>query len=515
MKLEHPEHEVVIIGAGFGGIGAGIALRKAGIDDFVILERANDIGGTWRDNEYPDVAVDIPSFSYQFSFEPNPFWSRVFAKGAEVKRYAEHCVDKYGLRPHLRLGTEVKKRTWDERRHLWRLTLGDREITSRFVITALGAFVDPKDTDIPGVGDFKGKVIHSQRWDHDYDLRGKRVAVIGTGSTAVQMIPPVAEKAKKLFVYQRRPIWVFAKPDLEISPTVQKLFARLPLAQRAVRAVSSAAIEFVLVGITVYGKRIQLFSDIPALACKLYLRTQISDPALREKLTPKYGFGCKRPSMSNRYYKTFAEPHVELVTDRIERVTARGVRTADGKEREIDVLILATGFRLSNDPETYRRSPVKGRNGFDLADFYAKEPLQAYEGVSLPQLPNTFMIFGPYSWTGSSWHSMVETQSHHAVRVIQETKRRSATLASVRTEANERFFKFIRRRSRNSLLYSDRCGSANTYYFDHHGDFSLLRPTTSLEAVRASQSFSLDDYQYEQLAEKTRTDVSGAEVVAE
>ncbi|MDB4990335.1 MAG: putative monooxygenase, partial [Myxococcaceae bacterium] len=467
------------------------------IEDFVILERAQEIGGTWRDNSYPDVAVDIPSFSYQFSFEPNPSWSRVFAKGAEVEQYAEHCVDKYGLRPHLCFGSEVVKRSWDEKNHLWHLTLRDREVTSRFVITALGAFVDAKDSDNPGVGSFRGKLILSQLWDHDYDLTGKRVAVIGTGSTAVQMIPPVADQAKQLHVFQRRPIWVFAKPDLEISPRTQKLFARVPLLQRAVRVVTSAAIEFVLVGITVYGKRVRLFSDIPALACKAFLYTQIRDPELRKRLTPGYGFGCKRPSMSNRYYKTFTEQHVELVTDRIECVTPTGIRTTDGKERELDVLILATGFRMAHDPESFRRAPVSGRNGFDLADFYTNEPLQAYEGVSLPQLPNTFMIFGPYSWTGSSWHIMVEAQSHHAVRVILESRRRQATAASVRPEANDRFFKFIRRRSRNSLLYSDRCGTANTYYFDHHGDFSLLRPTTSIESTRASHNFSRDDYLYE------------------
>jgi cation diffusion facilitator CzcD-associated flavoprotein CzcO len=498
--VSQPQHEVVIIGAGFGGIGAGIALKKAGIDDFVILERADDIGGTWRENSYPDVGVDIPSVSYQFSFEPNPYWSRVFAKGAEVKRYADHCIDKYGLRPHLRFESEVLARSWDEQGHMWRLSLRGRELTTRYVITAVGAFVDPKEPEIAGLGSFRGKVIRSQQWDHEYDLRGKRVAVIGTGSTAVQMVPPVADQASQLYVFQRRPIWVFAKPDMEISPRTQALFARVPAVQKALRVVSSAAIEFVLVGITVYGKKIRLFSDIPALACKAYLRTQIKDPVLRKKLTPAYGFGCKRPSMSNRYYQTFLRPNTELVTEGIETITATGIRTRDGVERPIDVLVLATGFRLSNDPESYRKVPVTGRNGFDLGDFFAKQPLQAYQGVSLPQLPNTFMIFGPYSWTGSSWHTMVESQSHHAVRVIVEARRRNATATSVRSEANDRFFHKIRKRSRNSLLYSDQCGAANTYYFDHHGDFSLLRPTTSLEASHDARNFPLDDYEYERVA---------------
>jgi cation diffusion facilitator CzcD-associated flavoprotein CzcO len=490
---------VVIVGAGFGGLGAGIALKRAGIEDFVILERAEDIGGTWRENTYPDIAVDVPSFSYQFSFEKNPGWSRVFAKGAEVKEYIDHCADKYGLRPHIRLNTEVTARGWDDETHTWRIRTNAHTITARYVITAIGAFIDPKPPDIDGLDDFEGKVICSQRWDHDYDLTGKRVAVIGTGATAVQLIPPVARAAKRLFVFQRRPIWVFAKPDVEIPPAVQQLFRVLPGSQEAVRLAASALVEAGLVGIVLYGERVSALTRIPAMACRAFLFTQVRDRGLRRRLTPEYGFGCKRPAMSNTYYRTFTRSNTELVTDPIERMTPSGIVTADGHEREIDALILATGFRLSHDPENYRKVPVTGRDGFDLGEFFAHEPLQAYEGVSLPQLPNTFMIFGPYSWSGSSWHVMVEIQSHHAVRVIQEARRRRATMAAVRPEANERFLRFVRDRARESILYSNNCETANTYYFDHHDDFSLLRPTTAMQAWWASRRFPLDDYRYESL----------------
>ena len=213
---------MVIIGAGFSGLGAAIALKRAGIEDFAILERADDIGGTWRANTYPDVAVDVPTFSYQFSFELNPNWSRVFAKGSEVKAYIDGIADKYGLRPHLRLRTEVRRREWDEESHLWRIDCGEREVTARFVIAAIGAFIDPRPPDIPGFEDFDGKVLRTQEWEHDYDLTGKRVAVIGTGSTAVQLIPPVARAAGRLHVFQRRAIWVFAKPDYKIPAPVRK-----------------------------------------------------------------------------------------------------------------------------------------------------------------------------------------------------------------------------------------------------------------------------------------------------
>ncbi len=492
-----PEHHVVIVGAGFSGLGAAIALKQAGFDDFVILERADDIGGTWRQNTYPDVAVDIPSFSYQFSFELNPNWSRIFAKGGEVKEYIDHIADKYDLRRHLRLNTEVLRRDWDEEDKLWRLDLGGEELTARFVLAASGAFVDPRPPDIPGYEDFAGKVIRSQAWDHDYDLTGKRVAVIGTGSTAVQLIPPVAREAGHLYVFQRRPIWVFSKADFKIPRPVRWGFAHVPGFQNAVRIVASAIVETALVTIVTLGSRFKPLSNVPAWGCKRFLHSQVKDPELRRKLTPEYGFGCKRPSVSNYYYKTFTRENVDLVTEGIERITPTGIRTVDGEEREIDVLVNATGFRVSTEPENYRHRPVHGRDGFDLAEFVQDEPLQAYEGVSIPGLPNQFTIFGPFSWTGSSWHVMVENQSRHIVRVLQEAQRRGATVVEVRPEANARFLEFVRKRAENGLPRSPTCSTANTYYLDHHGDISLLRPTSSFQASRASKHFSLDDYRYE------------------
>ena len=492
------DHETVIIGAGLGGIGAGIALKRAGLDDFVVLERADDVGGTWRENTYPDIGVDVPSFAYQFSFEKNPYWSRVFPKGAEVKRYIDHCADKYGVRPHIRLNSEVTRREWDGDTHTWLTFVGKRRkpIRSRWVIAALGAFVNPRPPGIPGLEDFERKLVRSQAWDHEYEFAGKRIGVIGTGASAVQLIPPLGEVAQRLYVFQRRPIWVFAKADPEIPGIVQQVFRHVPGVQEAVRLGASALVELGLVGISLYGRRIAPLSQGPALACRAYLRTQVADPELRAKLTPEYGFGCKRPAMSNTYYRTFTRENCELVTDPIERVTATGIRTADGIERELDALVLATGFRLSHEPENYRASPVHGPDGFDLADFVEREPLQAYEGVSLPQLPNSFSIFGPYSWTGSSWHVMVETQSHHAVRVMQEARRRGATMVAVSQDANDRFHRFVSERAKGTLHYSNNCSSSNSYYLDHHGDFSLLRPTTALEAWWASRNFPLDDYEY-------------------
>ncbi|EUA67328.1 pyridine nucleotide-disulfide oxidoreductase family protein [Mycobacteroides abscessus subsp. bolletii 1513] len=367
----NPEHETVIIGAGIGGLGAAIGLKRAGLTDFIILERSAGIGGTWYNNHYPDVAVDVPGIVYQFSFAKNPNWSRTFPKGREVQQYIAGLVDQYRLNDHLRLGHEVMARVWDEDNHLWRLTLADgRVITSRFVITAVGAFVEPKVPDIAGLESFGGKVIQTQNWDHDYDLSGKRIAVIGTGATSVQLIPQMARVASHLDVYQRRAIWVFAKPDFPIPRAARWALKYIPGLQSLIRGIAAAAVEVGLVAITVYGKQIAPITLIPNWACRAFLFTQVRDRELRKKLTPEYGFGCKRPSVSNIYYRTFTQPHVDLVTDPIAEITPTGIVTRDGVRRDIDVLVLATGFEMSQSPEVYRARPVKGRNGFDLADYY-------------------------------------------------------------------------------------------------------------------------------------------------
>lgn len=497
-RRRDPDMLVAIIGAGIGGLGAAIHLQRAGYTDFTIFERATDIGGTWYANRYPDVAVDIPGIVYQFSFEKYSGWSRTFPKGAEVRGYINLLADKYRLRPRIRLNTEVMRRDWDEDNHMWVLTLDDGStLTARFVITATGAFVEPRVPDIAGLETFEGTVIQTQAWDDDVQIAGKRVAVIGTGATAIQVVPQMARIADTLDVYQRRAIWVFAKPDFEIPRLVQTAFRRLPFLQTLIRAVAAALVEVGLVAITVHGKRIAPLAKIPAWACRAFLFTQVRDRRLRQQLTPSYGFGCKRPSVSNVYYKTFTEDHVSLITDPIECITPTGIRTRSGVERPVDVLVLATGFEMSNSPVVYRRRPVKGRNGFDLADFYENNRATAYEGVTMPGLPNTFMVFGPYAWSGSSWHVMVENASRHAVRVIDEAQRRGATAVEISRQANDRFHRFVDQRGSDTLMHGRACVDANSYYIDRNGDFSFLRPTTAYQSTRASKTFDLNDYRYE------------------
>ncbi|SHV38079.1 monooxygenase [Mycobacteroides abscessus subsp. abscessus] len=441
----NPEHETVIIGAGIGGLGAAIGLKRAGLTDFIILERSAGIGGTWYNNHYPDVAVDVPGIVYQFSFAKNPDWSRTFPKGREVQQYIAGLVERYRLNNHLRLG------------------------------------------------------------HHDYDLSGKRIAVIGTGATSVQLIPQMARVASHLDVYQRRAIWVFAKPDFPIPRVARWALKYIPGLQSLIRGIAAAAVEVGLVAITVYGKQIAPITLIPNWACRAFLFTQVRDRELRKKLTPEYGFGCKRPSVSNIYYRTFTQPHVDLVTDPIAEITPTGIVTRDGVRRDIDVLVLATGFEMSQSPEVYRARPVKGRNGFDLADYYENNRARAYEGVTMPQLPNTFMVFGPFAWSGSSWHVMVENATRIAVRVITEARKRGATAFAVTEEANNRFFEFIAPKAESTLMHGRACVNANSYYIDRHGDFSFLRPTTAYQSTRASKRFPLDDFRFERLPESTKS----------
>lgn len=514
-QREKPEHEVVIIGAGISGIGAAIALRRAGIDDVVIFERADDIGGTWRDNTYPGVGVDVPAQGYQFSFELKPDWSRVFAKGAEVKSYVDHCADRYDIRPLVQLNSEVTAREWDEDHHLWRLTVAGRQRTARYVVSAIGPFVEPKPPAIEGIKDFGGTTVHSTSWDHDVELAGKRVAIIGTGASAVQIIPEIAPVVAHLDVYQRTPIWVAPKPDLVTPTVVSWLFGAAPPVQRRVRDGAARAMEIFLIGLALNHDRLKLVNrSATGLLRDVWYRLQVRDPHTRQLLTPDYDFGCKRPATSNSYLRTFNRPNVELITDPIKRVTARGIQTASGAERDIDVLVLATGFRTATDPENYRRTPVRGRDGFDLATFYTENHARSYESVSMPGLPNHFIIFGPYGWVGGTWHDLVETASNHITRVISEARRRGATVVEVREEAADRWTAYALDRMSHSVWTLGECTSANSYYYDQHGDTTYLRPTSAREAWHASRTFSFDDYEFrvpdaddvhEKLPSRTRT----------
>ncbi|MFJ4651365.1 flavin-containing monooxygenase [Nocardia sp. NPDC088792] len=490
-----PDHEVIVVGAGFGGIGTGIALQRKGIHDFVIVDKWDRVGGTWHANTYPGVAVDIPSFIYSFSYEQRGDWSRIFAPGTELRDYAESMVDKYGLRDRLRLNTTIVGAEFDDRNSLWRLTTdGGHELTARHVVLAIGGLERPKMPDIAGLNDFGGTLVHTAMWDHDVSLRGKRVAVIGTGATALQLIPAIVDDTEHLTVFQRTPIWVFPKNDSEVGRLGRQVLGRRSI-RSALRAVGNVGTEIAMSGqvagpawLTEAGRKA---AEIPI---RRWMRSQIHDPELREKLTPRYGLGCKRPSMSNDYLKTFNRSDVSLVTDSIERITERGVVTADGTEHEIDVLICATGFKLW-DKGAIPPFPVRGRNGKDLEQFWDEHRYQSYQGVSVPGFPNAFTITGPYGFVLGSYIWMIEATSAHLARAIAESKRRGATEIEIRQEVHDEYFRRCLRRQEKNFLFTPVCEGSNTYYIDNNGD-SPFRPSTHGEMYWQNRHFNLDVYRY-------------------
>jgi cation diffusion facilitator CzcD-associated flavoprotein CzcO len=490
-----PDHEVVVVGAGFSGIGAAIKLDRAGFGDCVVLEEGQGVGGAWHWNTYPGVAVDIPSFSYQFSFETSAEWSRVYAPGGELKAYAEHCVDSYGLRDRIRLGTKVVGAAFDDAAHVWRLaTAAGEELTARYVVGATGVFTKPKPPDIPGLDDFAGTVMHTARWDHGQDLRGKRVAVVGTGASAVQVIPSIAPVVDRLVVFQRTPVWCLPKLDGEIPRGLRALLRLLPAARRPARIASQAFVEATF-PLPAHFHGVVPLSRVGERVGRDFLRREVHDRAVRRKLTPRYALGCKRPAFSNDYLATFNRPNVQLETSAIEAVTRGGVRVAGGAEHEVDVLVLATGFKVfetGNMPPF----PIRGRHGADLEGWWDANRYQAYEGVSVPGFPNLFSILGPYGYNGSSYFHLIETQARHIVRCLRRARRTGSTLVEVTPEANERYWKAMLARRHNQIFFQDSCQAANSYYFDRHGDVPF-RPATSLETSWRSARFDLDDYRFE------------------
>jgi cation diffusion facilitator CzcD-associated flavoprotein CzcO len=489
-----PDHDVVVVGGGFSGIGAAIALEKAGIRDYRIVDDNDGFGGTWRWNTYPGVAVDIPSFSYQFSFEKRTDWSRTYAPGTELRAYAGDVARRHGLAAKSRFGVRVTGATFDEDDRAWALTTSDGEaLSARHVIDATGVLTNPKPPDIPGAATFAGTTLHTARWDHSADLRGKRVAVIGTGASAVQLIPAIVDEVEHLTVFQRTPIWCMPKFDHAIPPAVARTLRSVPGSQAVARLLSQALIEVTFTFAAHYHRGFPLTSVVEKMARK-HLEDEVPDPVLRDKLTPRYALGCKRPSFHNEYLSTFNRDDVLLETTSIERITADAVVTEDGTEHPIDVLVLATGFQVF-DPGNLPKYPVTGRDGADLFTYWDENRHQAYEGISVPGFPNYFWMFGPYGYNGSSYFNLVETQSRHIVRCLRHARERGATQIEVTREANDRYFAEMLRRRGRQVFWSESCANANSYYFDSHGDVPL-RPVTTLETMWRAHRFDLGDYRF-------------------
>ncbi|MEV5408094.1 NAD(P)/FAD-dependent oxidoreductase [Thermopolyspora sp. NPDC052614] len=468
-----PEHAgIVIIGSGFAGLGMAIRLKDAGYHDFVVLEKAGRLGGTWRDNSYPGCSCDVPSYLYSFSFALHPGWTQVFSPQREIWDYLEWCADRYGVRRHIRFGREVAELEYDDARRRWRVVLaGGQVVTANAVVAGFGALHVPSYPDIPGRERFTGPAFHSARWDHSQDLTGKRVAVIGTGASAIQFIPEIAARAGRLTVFQRTAPWVQPRPDRATSPRLRRLLRTVPLANRALRIAIYWGLELRGLGFTVHPRLMRRQAE----TALRYLERQVPDPRLRARLTPGYGIGCKRILLSSVYYPALQRDNVELVTDRVTEIRERSILDAGGREHEVDVIVYGTGFKVT---ESLAELRITGRGGRKIQDAW-RDRVEAYLGTTVAGFPNLFFLSGPNTGLGhTSVVFMMEAQTHYILECLRLLSRTGARALDVRPGAQREFNRRLRRRLDRRVWSTGGCRS---WYLDGKGGNPTIWPGTTAE----------------------------------
>ncbi|WP_415914076.1 flavin-containing monooxygenase [Paraburkholderia sp. J12] len=479
--------DIAIIGTGFAGLGMAIRLLQTGHTRFAVFEKADTVGGTWRDNHYPGCACDVQSHVYSFSFAPNPRWTRMFAPQPEIRAYLDHCVARFGLTPYLGFGHELTSATYDEAAHCWRLVFANgKRLAARVLISGMGGLSRAALPAIAGIETFAGKAFHSQHWDHGYALEGKRVAVIGTGASAIQFVPQIAPRAAQLALFQRTPPWIMPKPDRALSKFEQWMFRALPFTQKLARAGLYWMLESRVLGFAIHPS---LMKNVQKLALR-HIRHQVPDPALRAAVTPDYTIGCKRVLISNDYYPALSRKNVNVVTAPIERVDATGVVTADGVHHEVDCLIYGTGFQVA-DP--FPPGTVVGRGGADIVETW-RNGAHAYLGTSLPGYPNFFMIVGPNTGLGhNSMVFMIESQIEYILGALDAMQRDRADAIEVRPHVEARYNERIQKKL-DRAIWS--VGGCKSWYLDpRSGKNTTLWPGFTWRFRQATAHFSLADYQ--------------------
>ena len=471
------------MGAGFAGVGMGVRLRQEGIEDFVILERNESMGGTWFEHTYPGCQCDVPTHLYSYSFARNPNWSRLYPLQREILDYIRDVADRHGITPHVRLGCEMERATWDEDDDVWRVQTSDGPLTCDLLVSAIGATAEPADPDIPGWSSFAGTRFHSARWDHERDLRGERVGVIGTGCAAAQFVPRIQPDVDSLVVFQRTPAWVMPHMDRPVSPRERRLYARVPAAQDAQRNLYFAMYEAIGVG---FRGQTRVLEPLER-AGRAHLHRQVADPQLRAKLKPHYRFGCKRPVVSNDFYPALTQSNVELVTDPIKRVNRRSITTADGTRHELDTIIAATGYRYNRSLLVTR---VVGAGGRHLGEAWDGSP-RAYLGSAVPGFPNMFILLGPNAIGINSVIFTLESQIQYVISALQTMRHLGARRLEVRRDALERYVEEMDRRSQGSV-WTD--GGCKAYYTDASGRNYAIYPGFATEFRRRTRRFDPGAY---------------------
>jgi cation diffusion facilitator CzcD-associated flavoprotein CzcO len=497
------ETGVVVVGTGFSGLGMAIQLRKDGRDDFVVLEKADEVGGTWRDNTYPGCACDIQSHMYSFSFEQNPNWSRSFSPQPEIFRYLRGVAEKYGLYRYIHFGREMTGARWDAETQRWHvMTAGGDEYVARYLVCGVGALHLPQIPQLPGAERFRGPAFHSARWDHDVDLRGKRVAVVGTGASAIQFVPKLAEQVSSLRLFQRTPPWVMPKPDRTMPDWAKRLFARVPLAQRAYRDFLYWTLELRAVGFNGDPRIMRVAQKV----AERHIARQISDPELRAKVTPDYVMGCKRVLISNDYYPALARDNVDVVTDGIAEITETAVVDKAGVEHEVDAIVYGTGFHVT---DAFDHLDIVGTDGANLGQQWAEHGMQTHLGITAHGFPNLFLLLGPNTGLGhNSVVFMIEQQIRYIAEAIRLVQTHDADAIEVRADTQAQFNADIQRKLANGIWTRGGCTS---WYLDSQGvnrtiwpgftwrywmrtrrldptDFRLWRATTGSSSPKAASA---------------------------
>jgi len=457
--------DIAIVGAGFSGLGTAIRLRREGIEDFVVLERHDDVGGTWWANTYPGCACDVPSHLYSFSFAPNPEWTQTYSPQPEIRAYLRRCAERFDLYRSIRLRTEVTSAAWDDEAGRWTLETSGGTVSARVLVAGIGSLTEPRVPALPGLDTFEGAMFHSARWDHDHDVAGERVAAIGTGASAIQFVPAIQPRVTALHVFQRTAPWVMPHTNRRISRRERRLYRRLPALQKAVRAGVYGAREALVLGLVKHPR----LMAIPERIARRHMRDQVADPDLLARVTPDYAVGCKRILPSNHWYPALAQPNVELVTSAIREVRPRSIVTADGTERAVDTIVFGTGFHVTDMPFG---ALVRGRDGRRLADAWEGSP-RAHLGSTVAGFPNLFLLLGPNTGLGhSSMVYMIESQINHVIDALRVMRERGAAVAEVRPEVQAAYNRELDAKL-SGTVWSTGCSS---WYLDASGRNAALWP---------------------------------------
>ncbi|MDQ6937567.1 MAG: NAD(P)/FAD-dependent oxidoreductase [Actinomycetota bacterium] len=478
------EVTVIVIGSGFAGIAMAVELSRRGLTDFVVLERADDVGGTWRDNTYPGAACDVPSHLYSFSFAPNPAWTRSFSTQPEIQRYLQQVAREYDVYPRCMFGADLQQAAWDPLTLRWTVHTGRGSFRAPFLVSGTGGLSDPAPPAIAGLDTFGGPVFHSARWRHDVDLTGRRVAVIGTGASAVQIVPAVAEEVAHLDVYQRTAPWVVPRADRDLTRAERWLFTRVPSAERLLRLGIYGARESYVIG---FAKRPQL-ARVGQRMAERHLNAQVADPALRDRLRPDYAFGCKRVLLSNDYYPTLLRRDVELVDAAIAEIRPGVVVTADAIERPADVIVLATGFRITDPPSAHL---IQDGHGGSLAERW-RNGMHALRGTTVSGFPNLFLIIGPNTGLGhTSMVYMIESQVAYISDAIRTVRARGLGAIEPDPAAQRRYNARLQAQLGGTVWNSGGCRS---WYLDARGRNTTIWPDFTFRFRRQTRRIDLAEY---------------------